>query len=149
MKFQEYIKELSMKKGTKIDVYKGKYEYNAKIELEDGTTWLYNAMDYNGDDEWDIVFYEPSQDDVGSNYKVNKILTKNKPKIALETFAAVEKITYDFIKYHKPMIITFNAQGRSREKLYDLLAKKIVKSGKYELSKDVGLKSAYWRFRRI
>lgn len=144
MRLRQYLTELAMRKGTKIKVHKGSNEYNAEIELEGGQKWLYNAMDYDGNGIWDIVFYEPSKDMISFDQKGDK------HKVALETFAAVEKLTRDFIKYHEPSVISFNAQGKSRVKLYDLLAKKIVKSKKYRLSKDGGGKfsASYYRLER-
>ena len=128
-----------MKADTKIDVAKKKGEfYNAQIILSDGTTWLYNAEKYL--DEWTIVFYTP----VGKTQP-----TENKGKIALETFAAVERLTKEFIEYQKPERFSFSGGGRSRNKLYDLLAKKIVKTKKYKMKKDKGLMSDFWEFERI
>ena len=57
MKLKSYLNELSMKAKTNIEVHKSLgREYNAKITLSDGTTWLYNAVDYEGSGTFDIVF---------------------------------------------------------------------------------------------
>ena len=110
MKLKSYLNELSMKAKTNIEVHKSLgREYNAKITLSDGTTWLYNAVDYEGSGTFDIVFYAPSDS--------KSIPSGNKNKVALETFAAIEKITMDFIKYEDPDYITFNAHGKSKVKL--------------------------------
>ena len=144
MKLKSYLNELSMKAKTNIEVHKSLgREYNAKITLSDGTTWLYNAVDYEGSGTFDIVFYAPSDS--------KSIPSGNKNKVALETFAAIEKITMDFIKYEDPDYITFNAHGKSKVKLYDLLAKKIVKSKKYRLYRDGGGKfgATYYKFEKV
>lgn len=142
MKFKQYINELSMRANTSIDIkkQKGKY-FNALITLEDGTQWLYNAEIGMDDTEWLISFYAPSD-------KTQDI--KNKSKVAVETFAAVIHLTEQFIKQEKPEAFAFQAMGKSRIKLYDLLAKKITNTKKYKLSIDRGLgSSSNYRFEKI
>lgn len=132
MRLQQYITELSLsnKSKTQIDVAKkvGEY-YNAQITLEDGTKWLYNAESYDRGKTYIIVFYESFNDP-------NKFKKQDKPKIALKTFAAVEQLTKEFIQWQKPEEFSFTSDVGSRSKLYDLLAKKIKKSGKYTMEKN-------------
>jgi len=124
LKLEEYITELAMKSDTKIDVkrQKGMY-FNAKITLENGVQWFFNATNEMDDDEWDIAFYSASGHDP---------LTGNKNQMGLQTFAAVEKLVIDFIEAEDPEEFHFSATGKSRVKLYNTLAKKILKSGKYK-----------------
>lgn len=133
MRLKQYISELSMKADTKIEISKKKNKYfDALITLEDGIQWYYEAqlMDEN---EWAISFYPPE------NNREQRI--KDKSKIALHTFAAIESITKQFIEYQKPDRIEFSAAGDSRQKLYDLLAKKITQSGKYVDASKMGISS--------
>lgn len=141
MRLRQYLNELSMKADTNIDIKKAKGKYfNALITLEDGTQWLYNAEIGMDDIEWLISFYAPSD-------KTQDI--KDRSKVAVETFAAVIHLTEQFLKQEKPEAFAFQAMGRSRTKLYDLLAKKITKTGKYKLSIDRGLgRSSNYRFER-
>jgi hypothetical protein len=135
MRLKQYISELSMKADTKIEISKRKNKYfDALITLEDGIQWYYEAklIDEN---EWDISFYPPE-------FNKKRPLNKDRGKVALQTFAAVESITKQFIEYQKPDRIEFSASGGSRQKLYDLLATKIAQSGKYVDASKMGISSA-------
>lgn len=141
MKLKQYLYELAMKKGTVIKKAKKKDQYyNAEITLSTGDKWYYNASNDFGEDNWGIVFYAPS---------LSSGIKGEKTKVALETFAAVEKMTKDFLKEFKPKRFYFTASGSSRIKLYNTLAKKILKDGKYEQEgDDKMLQSHQWRFVR-
>ena len=141
MKLKLYLTELSMKSGTKIDAVKKKDQYyNAKITLSSGDIWYYNATNDMGEDDWGIAFYAPS---------TSPGIRGDKNKVALETFAAVEKLTKDFLKEFKPKKFYFTASGASRIKLYQTLAKKILKDGTYkEAPHDRMIQGHNWRFVR-
>lgn len=114
-----------MKSDTKIDVIKKKGDlYNAKIDLEDGTQWFFNAVNEPRKDNWNISFW---QSELAGPQEV-----KNKHKVGIQLFAAVEKLVSDFLKWGEPEEFSFSATGTSRIKLYNTLAKKIIKTGKYK-----------------
>ena len=139
LKLEEYITELAMKSDTDIDLGHKKGDYfNAKITLGSGDIWYFNATNDMGDGDWSIVFYAPS---------MSPGIRGDKNKVALETFAAVEKLVKDFIDKEKPERFHFTGTGTSRVKLYNTLAKKILKSGKYEKGPDMKmLQGAAWIF---
>ena len=132
MKFKNYLKELSVSKGTKVSYKKGRDYFNAEIRLEDGTIWYFNA-DNVGVDSWGIVFYNPDFD------------AQTKEKIGMRTFSAIEQVTREFIKQKNPKEFFFSGAGYSRSKLYDHFANKIKKGG-YTLKKDNKLGGVEWRF---
>lgn len=139
MRYKKYLHELAMHKDTKIRFSKKKGErFNAKITLEDGQEYLFQAETYKDEDDWYIAF----EKDRG------KLPTGDTAKIGLQIFAAVEKIVTSFIIQEKPESFSFTGTGNSRIKLYDLLAKKILKSGKYELDKEDLLQGVKWSFDR-
>lgn len=139
IKLEQYMTELAMKKGTILDIAKKKDQYyNAKIILTTGDMWYFNATNDFGEDEWSIAFYAPS---------LSPGIRGEKTKVALETFAAVEKLTKDFLKEFKPKKFYFTASGSSRIKLYHTLAKKILKDGTYkEAPHDRMLQGHNWIF---
>ena len=141
MKLKQYLTELAMKSGTIINVKKKRgFHYNAKIDLEDGTQWFFNAVnnDPRDEDSWDISFYQSGMEEV-----------KDKRKSGLQLFAAVEKLVRDFLKWGKPEYFYFTGTGASRIKLYETLAKRILKDGKYEKGNvPVLLQGAMWNFKR-
>jgi len=141
MRLKRYLIELSMKAKTQIDRVKkvGEY-YNAEITLSDGTTWLYNAESYDRGKTFIIVFYERFD-------KPNKL--DDKHKVALETFAAVEQLTKEFIQWQKPREFSFTSVVGSRSKLYDLLAKRIIKSGKYTMEKNSIAGGVQYTFKKV
>ena len=142
MKLKKYITELAMKSGTKIrkSNKKGLY-YNAKIQLEDGTQWFYNAVNSMGEGDWDISFWAA---ELAGEQQV-----KDKHKAGIQLFAAVENLTKEFLKYEKPEQFRFSATGVSRIKLYNTLAKKIIKSGEYKKGQSVRmLQGNNWSFVR-
>lgn len=125
MKLKKYITELAMKSDrTKIDVKKKRgFHYNAKIQLEDGTQWFFNAVNNMGEGDWDISFWASELADTE---------VEDKHKAGIQLFAAVENLTKEFLKYEKPEQFRFSATGVSRIKLYNTLAKKIIKGGEYK-----------------
>lgn len=142
MRLKNYLNELSMKSKTQLDVKQGNDYVDATIITTDGErfeltidkgSWYYHPFveKYNREmDEWEIVF----TDETGSIKRVKK-----SPKIAIELFAAIEKVVTDFIKKYKPEAIRFTGTG-DKEKLYRLLGKKIEKSGKYfDIDQEYGL----------
>jgi hypothetical protein len=132
MKLKHYLTELAMKKGTKIDVKKKRgFHYNAKIDLEDGTQWFFNAVNNMGEGDWDISFWAA---ELAGEQKV-----KDKHKVGLQLFAAVEKLTKDFLKWEKPEQFRFSATGVSRIKLYNTLAKRILKETPYKKGQSMRL----------
>jgi len=141
LKLEQYITELAMKKGTVIKKAKKKNEYwNAEIILTSGDKWYYNATNDFNEDNWGIAFYAPT---------LSPGIRGDKNKVALETFAAVEKLTKEFLKEFKPERFYFSASGVSRIKLYHTLAKKILKDGTYEEeANDRMLQGNNWRFVR-
>ena len=141
MKLKHYLTELAMKSSTKIKLAKKKDEdYNAKITLSTGDEWFYNATNDFGEDNWDIAFYGPS---------LSPGIKGDKNKVALETFAAVEKLTKDFLKEFKPKYFYFTGTGTSRIKLYKTLAKKILKDGTYKKGNvPTMLQGSMWNFAR-
>jgi len=140
MKLKQYLNELALKSETKINIKKQKDKFfNAKIELEDGVTWLFNATNDFDEDEWDITFYSP----MGNNVEI-----KDKHKTGLQTFAAVEKLVTQFIKEQKPGEFHFTG-GANNRSLYDFLSKKILKTGKYKKGDVPKLLLGYkWSFIR-
>lgn len=142
MKLKQYLIELAMKSGTKIDVKKKRgFHYNAKIDLEDGTQWFYNATNEMREGEWNITFW---QSELAGPQEV-----KDKHKVGLQLFAAVEKLTRDFLKWEEPEQFIFSATGVSRIKLYETLAKRILKDGSYEKGPSIRmLQGNNWRFVR-
>jgi hypothetical protein len=142
MKLKQYLTELAMKSGTTIDVKKKRgFEYNAKIGLKDGTHWFFNAVNDPGEDNWNISFW---QSELAGPQEI-----KDKRKAGLQLFAAIEKLMHDFIKWGKPEYFYFTGTGTSRVKLYNTLAKKILKDGKYEKGNvPVLLQGAMWNFVR-
>lgn len=128
MRLKEYLNELSMKSDTQLEVKKGKNYVDAGITTTAGDefnltidkgSWIFYDRDV---EEWEIAF----TDDTGT------IKTSPKsPKTAIELFAAIEKVVKDFIIKYKPEAIRFSGLGESKDKLYSMLSKRIVKSGKY------------------
>ena len=141
MRLNNYITELAMKKDTDIKRAKKKDQYyNAKITLSTGDVWYYNATNDFGEDNWNISFYGDS---------LSPGVRGDKHKVALETFAAVEKLTKEFLKEFKPNRFYFSASGVSRIKLYQTLVKKILKDATYkEAPHDRTLQGHHWRFIR-
>ena len=112
-----------MKSNTKLDVKskKGSY-YNAKITLESGDVWLFNADNIFDEGEWDISFYAPS---------MSPGVRGDRTKVGLQTFAAIEQIFKKFIKVEDPEEFHFTG-GEMHKKLYNTLADRILKTGKYK-----------------
>ncbi len=124
MKLKHYLTELAMKSGTKIKYAKKKGKYfNAKITLESGDEWVFNAENSFDDDEWDIAFYSPHSASAGIKGDPNKV--------GLQTFAAIELIFKKFMKAEDPEEFHFTG-GEMHKKLYSTLAKRILKTGKYK-----------------
>jgi len=123
MRLNNHLTELAMKKGTKIEPAKKKGEYfNAKITLSTGDIWYFNAENDFDDDEWDIAFYAPS---------MSPGIKGDTHKVGLQTFAAIEKLFKDFIKTEDPKEFHFTG-GEMHKKLYNTLADRILKTGKYK-----------------
>ena len=142
MKLKKYMTELAMKSNTKLDVksQKGRH-FNAKISLKNGTQWFFSAENEMGEGDWNIAFWES---DIYSSSSI-----PDKHKVGLQLFAAVEKLTKDFLKSEKPERFRFSATGVSRIKLYETLAKKILKDGTYEKGPSMRmLQGNNWSFVR-
>ena len=101
------------------------YEYNAnKFAKKNFTSHVRKILNKNGietDDKfeyWNISF----QDEFGKFSQVEK-----SGQEALQLFAAVIKVTENFVKSKKPKVFGFSAKTTeaSRVKLYDLLARKV------------------------
>ena len=142
MKFEEYILELSMKKGTDIKIIQDtSYAYHARITLDNGEIFkVFTNGDYmpvwvlTGEDsipvkdnitdvfKWEVYF----EDDMGKTE-----LAPKEKGTSLQLFAALEQYFKDFIKKKKPDMIEFSSDKgeSSRMKLYNLLSKKIQKGG--------------------
>lgn len=139
MRLTNYINELAMSAKTQIKYKKKPGEtWNAFITLDDGTEWIFNATSF--DEPWSLVFYPP----------IDQVQIKgDKTKIGIKTFAAIEKVVEGFIKDENPEEFGFTGSGSSRVKLYNLLAKKIVKTGKYKQQKAMRLlQGKQWSFIR-
>lgn len=144
MRLNKYITELAMKSDTKLDVKskKGRH-FNAKITLEDGTQWFFSAENEMGEGDWNIAFWS---DQLRGSMSIKD---KDKPKTGIQLFAAVEKLTKDFLKLEKPEQFRFSATGVSRIKLYETLAKKILKDGTYKKGQSMRmLQGNNWSFVR-
>jgi len=123
MKLKHYLTELAMKSDTKIKYIKRKGHYfNAKITLGTGDEWLFNASDDFNENQWDIAFYAPS---------ISPGLKGDPNKVGLQTFAAIEKLFKEFLKEEDPGEFHFTG-GRMHTKLYNKLADRILKTGKYK-----------------
>jgi hypothetical protein len=141
MKLKQYINkmdELAMRKGTIIDKvsFTKNETYRARITLEDGTLFKFEADIYN-EDFWDVNF----QDEKG------RISIQPKGKnVAIELFAALEKVFTDFISKAKPDEIQFSSSNyeKSRVKLYHMVAKKIAKKGNFQIQYMKGNKTDTW-----
>jgi 6-phosphogluconolactonase/glucosamine-6-phosphate isomerase/deaminase len=130
MRLDKHLNELAMKANTKIITKKGRKFYDADITLSSGDyfqltiekgSFLYQSK--KGEiklEEWEIVF-----EDERGFIKTNKRGTK----VALELFAAIESVVSDFINIEEPDAILFTGTGKSKIKLYNLLARKIAKGG--------------------
>lgn len=71
---------------------------------------------------------------------------EEKPRgVALNLFAAIEKVMRDFVKAKKPLVFSFSSEEfeESRVKLYNLLAKRISKKGGYDVEVQKGLAQFY------
>ena len=122
MRLRQYLNEI--KSNAKITYKEPDRDFKAKIVLDD-VTWIFSAdWGYQDDLRYKINFTS-----AGSMY--GKTLKSN---VGIKTFAAMEKVTREFIKRKKPELFTFTGPD-DKVKLYDMLAKKIVKSGQYKLEK--------------
>ena len=157
MRLKQYINELSMKANTNITSRgsQGNYE-GFRIDIDDGEAYevdiykgsgvfsLANTDKYGKDsfmflEKWDIYFSDAK---TGAIEKLES--EPQKPKTALKLFAAIEAIMKSFIKNKRPEAMSFSGLGKSKVKLYDMLAKKIIKGGyvgysvnaKYRPAKD-------------
>lgn len=138
MRLRQFLNELSMKAGTQIRDYKDGDTLTWVITLSTGDEFQLligpDWMDlHNGRkiERYEILFVDSE-----GNIKTSK----KSPKVAIELFAAIEKIITSFIVRHKPPVIAFAApkpsstsSEASKKKLYKLLAKKVAKGGKYIL----------------
>jgi hypothetical protein len=155
MKFKEYLAktpkpldELSMTRGTKIDKRETGDFIELEIRLETDDYFFVRITKFNiyprsfslifGEklslkplpednvlDKWVITFQD--------SWRSEKINPKEKG-VALQLFAAIEKSLTDLIKARKPHVLNYETSDSapSRKKLYDTLAKRIEKSGKYK-----------------
>jgi len=98
---------------------------------------FFYKLTYKITHDWYIAFQKDESD-----------IKDNSVKIGLQIFAAVERIVTSFITQEKPESFSFTGTGKTRIKLYDLLARKILKSGKYELDKENLLQGSKWSFEK-
>jgi hypothetical protein len=153
MRLQTYLLELAMKKGTQIE-----YESNTPSGIEVKITLervMFKMM------MWRLIADNGARfvPDRKSANKINKIqggkpfhywaiyfsdeegrmITISREKgVAIELFAAIEKIFRKFIQDKKPEAIKFSGSSESKFKLYTLLAKKITKGIKGEYFEEYG-----------
>ena len=126
VKFNQYINELSMKKGTHISnplhtkVKSGTQTYNQEIILDDGLSFRFTGFYIRVAGIWNIQFSD-------ENDNLDK--APKRKGASIELFAALEKVMMQFIEKTLPDKMEFRADldEKSRVKLYDLLAKKIKK----------------------
>ena len=125
--FKDYIKELAMKKGTNIKPpkYIPDRKYEQEIILEDGLIFFFKAFYFQSADVWDIQF----QDQFGAVVK-----SKKREGASIELFAALESVFKEFVEKTVPNRFRFGADRdeESRVKLYNMLARKIAKRGKFD-----------------
>ena len=129
MKFKKYLTELAIKKGTTITPPKYKEEsmYEQDIILEDGLKFKFICYFFRTAGIWEVAFEDEQE--------VRAKETKRQGA-AIELFAALEKVFKTFIDKALPNEFHFSAdlEEKSRVKLYDILTKKILKTGYgYEL----------------
>ena len=118
MKFKEYINELAMKKGTiiKSPFYKKESMYEQDIVLEDGLVFHFKCYYFKTAGVWEVAFED--QDEKAHQTPKRK-------------GAAIENVFKNFIDTALPNEFSFRSdlEEKSRVKLYDILAKKIIKMG--------------------
>lgn len=142
MRLKQYLFELAMRKGTIIDrvSFTKNETFGARITLEDGELFRFEANIYN-EDFWDVTFEDQHSK------------TSQQPKgmnVALELFAALEKVFTDFMKKANPDEIQFSAANyeKSRVKLYHLISKKIAKKGNFQVQYMKGNITDTWILRK-
>jgi hypothetical protein len=105
------------------------YKFAADMEEEP------SAMEFGtASQEWSVVFFnmsKPGRFGIG-----NSEITGDKGTSALRVFSGVATALSRFIKDRKPPVFFFSAEERSRVRLYDRLAKMIVKLFRYKYEKD-------------
>ena len=123
-RLKQYLIELAMKKGTTITPPKYKEEsmYEQDIILEDGLKFKFICYFFRTSGLWEVAF----EDEQEVRAKEAK-----RQWASIELFAALEKVFKTFIDKALPNEFHYSAdlEEKSRVKLYDLLAKKIVKMG--------------------
>lgn len=137
--FKNYLTEIKLNPKTIITPVADSYKlYAVTIKLTTGeifslsasqTEWYPDEVEIPqpvGYLDWEIIFVDE---------KESSETTAVGGKQALELFAAIEHVIKKFVKDYDPEVIRFSGKGKSKTKLYTLLARKMAKSGYYRLSK--------------
>ena len=128
MRLTNFLSELSLK--SKTDIRRGTLTsqyWDVDIILTTGDKFELTFEKWG--EKWDIIFTDES----------GSIETSTKgPKVALELFAAIEKVTTEFIKKVKPQYILFSSGAfeAKKQKLYNTLAQRISKKANYSIQSD-------------
>jgi hypothetical protein len=118
----------------------------ATIETKTGDKFFFDAthspfipvLDYENKDKggWQIAFESPTG---------KFTLEPKKQGTAIQLFAALEYLTKKFIQKYKPEIIYYvGVHEKSRQKLFDTIAKRISKLGYNSAGKFKGKTGNYW-----
>jgi len=132
MRLTNFLSELSLK--SKTDIRRGTLTsqyWDVDIILTTGDKFelTFEKWGEKWGEKWDIIFTDES----------GSIETSTKgPKVALELFAAIEKVTTEFIKKVKPQYILFSSGAfeAKKQKLYNTLAQRISKKANYSIQSD-------------
>ena len=128
MRLTNFLSELSLK--SKTDIRRGTLTsqyWDVDIILTTGDKFELTFEKWG--EKWDIIFTDES----------GSIETSTKgPKVALELFAAIEKVTSEFIIKVKPQYILFSSGAfeSKKQKLYNTLAQRISKKANYSIQSD-------------
>lgn len=155
MKFKEYLQELALRADTKIKVRKDTplttqvqvivnppMGASFLVTMTTGKFYEQEVVDLIGDSNLpEKISAEPPYKSLYLFFEDAELNTSTSPKekgVAIKLFAALEELITKKIKTAKPDVIWFSGFGKSKRKLYHLLAKKIAKGIKGEYQEAEG-----------